>query len=280
MAAGLLAAVVAVLPVEARNRVASLAGITSEQSGSFRLGVWRDTLRLVSSSPWLGSGFGAFQDALPRFKTAAGHLAVEHAESDHLELLAEGGLMGGGLAGTLAGLVLASGLRAASDARERLPRGIASGALAGFAATLVHGAFDFNLHIPSNALLAAALLAIVLAVASDRRPRAARMLITGALAVTLAAALVTPWTAQRLEAGSLSRAAHSGAASLRRADLEADVVSQIRSRAADAPAWLALAWLRLPTSRSEASSLANWAVTLDPASEAIRTAQAELNSSR
>ena len=48
VAAGLLAAVVAVLPVEARNRVVSLAGITSEQSGSFRLGVWRDTLRLVS----------------------------------------------------------------------------------------------------------------------------------------------------------------------------------------------------------------------------------------
>ena len=103
VAAGLLAAVVAVLPVEARNRVASLAGITSEQSGSFRLGVWRDTLRLVSSSPWLGSGFGAFQDALPRFKTAAGHLAVEHAESDHLELLAEGGLVGAGTGGNIGG---------------------------------------------------------------------------------------------------------------------------------------------------------------------------------
>ena len=57
-AAGLL--LVAVLPPEARDRALTLAVITSDQSGSYRLALWRDTLRLAASSPAVGSGFGAY----------------------------------------------------------------------------------------------------------------------------------------------------------------------------------------------------------------------------
>ncbi len=68
-----------------------------------------------SLEPLVGSGFGAFEDALPRFKTAAGQLAVEHAENDYLEVLAEGGIVAAALVAALAALVLTRGLRGAAS---------------------------------------------------------------------------------------------------------------------------------------------------------------------
>ena len=100
------------------------------------------------------------------------------------------------------------------------------------------------------------------------------------LVATLAVALLTPWAAPRVDPGSMLRAAHSGDASLRRAGLEADLISHLRRRPADAAAWLALAWLRVPSSRQEASALAEWAVALDPASQAIRSACSRLETNR
>ena len=276
-AALLLVALVSVLPTEARARVLTLAGVTTDQSGSYRLAVWRDTLRLVGSSPWLGSGFGAYEDAIPRFKTAAGNLSVEHAESDHLELLAEGGLVGATLVVALITFVLTRGLRGATGPSHRLARGLVAGAMAGLVAIGVHSAFDFNLRIPSNALVCAVLVAVVLSVttgdASSPPPRAAMLAVA---ALTLGAALLTSWAAPRMSSGPLLRAARSGESSLRRAGLDADVTSHLRRRPADAAAWLALAWLRFPSSRDEASSLASWAVHLDPTNRAVRDARSRL----
>ena len=278
VAAGLLlVALVFVLPNEARARVLTLAGVTTDQSGSYRLAVWRDTLRLVGSSPWLGSGFGAYEDAIPRFKTAAGNLSVEHAESDHLELLAEGGLVAATLVVALVTFVLTRGLRGATGPSQRLARGLVTGAMAGLIAIGVHSTFDFNLRIPSNALVCAMLVAVVLSVTTDETavpvPRTAALAVT----LTLGAALLTPWAASRMSAGPLLRAARSGESSLRRARLDVDVTSHLRRRPADAAAWLALAWLRFPSSRDEASSLASWAVRLDPTNRAVRDARSRLS---
>jgi O-antigen ligase len=276
----LVIALVSALPTEARDRVLTLSGVTTEQSGSYRLAVWRDTLRLAGSSPWLGSGMGAFADALPRFKTAAGHLAVEHAESDYLEVAADGGLAAAALAFVLAAFVLARGLRGAASARERLLRGLVTGATAGLVALAVHSAFDFNLRIPSNALLAAALVAIVLAASPGSATRPSRLLVPAALAATLALGLFTSWSAPRVEPGPLTRAAHTAGSSLRRAELETETLTHLQRRPADPVAWLALAWVRLPGSPQEAASLAQWAVRLDPANAAVRTAALRLGIDR
>jgi hypothetical protein len=89
-------AFVSLLPPDTRARVISLGSVTSEASGSYRIAVWRDTRRLIASSPLVGSGFGAYADALRRFRTAAGEVDVEHAESDVLEAVAEGGAIAAG----------------------------------------------------------------------------------------------------------------------------------------------------------------------------------------
>ena len=268
-----LGAITALLPAEARERVLTLAGVTSEQSGSYRIGVWRDTLRLVASSPVVGSGFGAYADALPRFKTAAGALGIEHAENDHLEALAEGGFVGACLIAALAGFILVCGVRGTRTEPHRLAQGLTAGALAGVIALVVHSAFDFNLRLPSNALVAAALAAVLLASTTGRvTAPPTRLLTLVVVGASLAAALLTPWAGSRLDAGLLVRAAPSAESSLRRARLDGDVVAHLRRRPADATAWLALAWLRAPASRADAASLGSWAVGLDPTSPGVHGA--------
>ena len=279
--AGLL--LVAVLPTEARDRVLTLAGITSDQSGSYRLALWRDTLRLAASSPAVGSGFGAFEDALPRFKTAAGGFRVQHAENDHLELLAEGGLLAAllGAAAVLALLLL--GLKALRATEHRLTRSLLAAALAGGAAVYVHAAFDFNLRIPSNALMAsllAAFCASAILPAAEPTTRQAREASDRAAAFrpggSLVTALATPWSEPRWDPAALARATAPARTDLRRSALESDVTAFLRRRPGNASAWVQLGWLRLPASREDGSALARWGLSLDPRQEELARVSAPL----
>jgi hypothetical protein len=277
------AAVTALLPAEARSRVLSLAGVTSDQSGFYRIGIWRDTLRLIASSPAVGSGFGAYADALPRFKTAAGHLGIEHAENDHLEFLAEGGGLGALLGGLSALLLFLSGLWGLRTEDQRLARALLAAALAGGAAIYVHSAFDFNLHIPSNAATAALLAALGAACTlSAKGPGtlgaggagswAGRLVLLGSLLI----AALAPWSEPRWEPSTLARVAGSSRADLRRASLEGDVTALLRRRPGQAVAWVHLAWLRFPSDHEEASELARWGVALDPQHQELARASALL----
>ena len=171
-------------------------------------------------------------------------------------------------------------MRAARAEPQRLSRALATGALAGGLALAVHSLFDFNLHLPSNALVASALAAVLLAPATDAVPsRPLRLLTIGAVALGLSLALTTPWSPARFDAGVLLRAAPSAAASLRREALARDLVAHLHRRPADASAWLALAWLNQTTTGAPARPLAAWAVRLDPTSRGVRDAAARLHSS-
>jgi O-antigen ligase len=264
-------AITALLPSEARARVLTLTGVTTDQSGSYRIGVWHDTLHLVASSPYVGSGVGAYADALPRFKTAAAHLGIEHAESDYLEFLAEGGGLGVLLGGAAALVLFLYGLKGLRAEEHRLTRALLAAALAGGAAIYMHSAFDFNLRIPSNALMATFLAAVcttgtLLAsgpAAVGRKsvtPSAGLLVLVGSLLI----ALLSPWSEPRWDPAALARAAFSPRADLRRSSLESEVTTLLRRRPGQAAAWVHLAWLRLPKSPVEASALARWGVQLDP----------------
>ncbi len=268
------AAVTALLPVEARARVLTLTGVTTDQSGSYRIGVWRDTLRLVASSPLTGSGFGAYVDAFPRFKTASGQLSIEHAENDHLEFLAEGGSLGTLLGGLAALALLLYGLKALGAEEHRLARALLAAALAGGAAVYVHSACDFNLRIPSNALQAALLAALAIArTYSGREPRTAGARDVSSwvslllLLSSLLMATMTPWREPRWQASALARVALSPRTDLRRSSLDSDVAALLWRRPGLASAWVQLGWLRFPRAREEAGALAAWGVALDPQHE-------------
>jgi O-antigen ligase len=269
----------AVLPREGRDRILSLAGITADQSGAFRLRIWHDTLRVAGSSPIMGQGLGAFEDALPRFKTVAGELRIQHAENDYLELLAEEG--GLGLALALLAVVLAirrtvAGLRRQED---RLLRGLGLGATAGIVAMLIHSAFDFNLRIPSNALLFAFLAAMAMAAAAcplqlragDFRTRAGWVL-TLLLALGAAGA-----TAMSTSSGKVLPMIDTSS-TLRRERAEAELTAHLGQRPADAEAWLSLGWLRAARGAgAEGMALARYGASLDPLREPLQRQAARLS---
>jgi O-antigen ligase len=275
-----------VLPQEAKLRILTIAGGAREESGASRLAVWRDTRSLIASSPWVGSGFGAFGDALPRFKTAAGEFRIEHAENDYLETAAEGGVAGVLAAGAAIALLLAGGLVGIRRQSGLLPRAILASALAGIVTLLVHSAFDFNLRIPSNALLASFLAAFLGACEPGVRPEppvrrrglvVVRRFVSPVClsAAALATTLVTSWEEPRWEPAALGRAVAPSHA-LRRASLDLEVSTFLRRRPAQATAWIQLGWLRLRMSREEARALVCWGLSLDPEHRTLRRAAAPL----
>jgi O-antigen ligase len=262
-----------VLPPQAHERLRSLADT------SFRLDTWRDTLRMASSSPWVGQGLGSFEDAYPRFKSGHGELRVEHAENDYLETLAEAGLLGLSLA-VAALFIAAARVRAARP--STLLRGLGAGALAGLVALLVHSLFDFNLRIPSNAILAAFLVSVV-AAGAPVRPAAAGASRAAAAAFGLAALLAlprpafpvdpsAPWEEARNEARRAAASVVPEARVLRLDRTERALRAILRGRPAHAEAWLLLAGTRAERRDPSAGELARHAVGLDPERADLRSA--------
>jgi O-antigen ligase len=267
------AAAFAVLPTEGRDRLASLAGVTGEASGAFRLGVWRDTLRLAAASPVVGHGFGAFADALPPFKRGAGDLRVEHAENDYLETLADGGALGLGLALAVAWLLAQRIARGFGNEPDRLKRGLALGAAAGLTALLVHSLFDFNLRITSNALLAALLAAWGFSAETDP-PERSRVRVIGfllALLLGLGATILSASASTPVAHLAPVRDALARATPLRLEAAEDALVGHLQQRPGDAEAWLNLAWVRAARGfRAEGAALARYATALDPERRSIK----------
>jgi O-antigen ligase len=277
-----VAGVVAVLPMEARDRVRTLGSLDADPSGTYRLTAWRDTLALASTSPLLGSGFGAYGDAVARFKTSSTAVRLEHAENDYLELLAEGGGAAVVLLLILGAATLSAGWRGIRAERHRLLRGVRAGALGGVAAALVHSMVDFVLRIPASALLFAALLALLLGGGTGPgdpvRPRGVRgrALLAVLVAATLVAALLVPWKERTFDLSLLKRASSDAVEGPRWRLLQSDLERHLRHRPADASAWVALAWLRLPAAPREAAALASWGASLDPTHAALRRQAARI----
>lgn len=129
-----------------------------------RLIMAKDTWRVFLAHPWLGTGLGTLVAVYPAYETYHDGKVVDHAHNDYVELLAETGVIGGLFA--LVFLVLLFRIALLQLGRERLPFSIAArlGALVGCAGILVHSVVDFNLHLPSHAIV----FLILAAVATSR----------------------------------------------------------------------------------------------------------------
>jgi len=128
------------------------AGSGQESFYTSRGWIWADTLSMIAAKPISGVGLGAFATAYPMYSTSNGNLGVDRAHNDYLQILAECGILGGALA---LWFIISMGravLRGIAS-RDRLLAGFALGGGAGGFALLIHSIFDFNLQVPSNALL-------------------------------------------------------------------------------------------------------------------------------
>jgi O-antigen ligase len=128
--------------------------------------IWRDTLAMISDNWAMGVGLGAYQTAFPIYNERDGSLIVAQAHNDYLQILADCGIIGMILALWFIVLVIEDFRRAI---RHRNPSmsGMALGCGGGIFAIIVHSLFDFNLQLPSNALLFLILTAVIFIVSSS-----------------------------------------------------------------------------------------------------------------
>jgi hypothetical protein len=162
------------VPSTTRRHLATILRGSAETSGAYRLDMAAATLRLWASRPWLGSGLGAYGDAVAAMKRGYGDSHADHAEDDVLEFAAEAGIAGFVIAGSMLFVLGSRCVRRLRARGDPVRRGLALGALAGVAALAIHSFFDFNLRLPANALVCAVLAALAAAPLDESQAGARR----------------------------------------------------------------------------------------------------------
>jgi O-antigen ligase len=120
---------------------------------SMRGEIWENTWAVIRHHPLMGVGLGAFETAYPIYSRDNGMGGiVAEAHNDYLQILADAGIVGAALALWFIVAIFRAVARGVRS-QDRLLAGIVLGAGAGLFGLLVHSVFDFNLHLPSHALL-------------------------------------------------------------------------------------------------------------------------------
>jgi O-antigen ligase len=118
-----------------------------------RTSMLRDTLHIFLDHPVKGTGLGTLIVVYPRYETTYDGKVVNHTHNDYAEALAETGLLGG-LCGAAFLIILFREAKKNFEADQgHFSRALHVGAIAATCGLLLHSFVDFNLHIPSNALL-------------------------------------------------------------------------------------------------------------------------------
>ncbi len=136
-----------------------VGSVNTDDPTTGRAHFWSVTVDIIKNHPVIGTGLGAFAVVYTGYDTRNGLYRLEQAHNDYLQVLSDGGIVGAAI-----GLVFLAALFRMGftrrESRDDFRRGVATGALAGCFAVLVHSFFDFTLHTTSNALLFLVLAAL------------------------------------------------------------------------------------------------------------------------
>jgi O-antigen ligase len=115
--------------------------------------IWENTWTMICDNPLTGVGLGAYEIAYPIYTRENGtHGMTAEAHNDYLQVLADAGVIGAIIALWFLVAVfraIARGVRST----DPLVAAISLGGGAGIFGMLVHSVFDFNLHLPSHAIV-------------------------------------------------------------------------------------------------------------------------------
>jgi len=129
-----------------------VGSVNTDDPTTGRAHFWAVTTEIIKAHPLLGTGLGAFAVVYTGYDSRNGIFRLEQAHNDYLQVLSDGGIVGAAI-----GLFFVINLFRMGFARresgDNFRRGVATGAMAGCFAVLVHSFFDFTLHTPANALL-------------------------------------------------------------------------------------------------------------------------------
>jgi O-antigen ligase len=145
----------------------SIQDISKDYDIQYRFQNWKDAGKLVRDFPLFGIGLGTFSAIFPTYKTIKLQYYYLYLENDYLELLCEMGIVGF----TIFFWFMLSLFRNIAlgyskyDAVEVSSVRYISfyGCLPGIVAMMIHSFWDFNMHIPSNALLLTMLMGLAIA---------------------------------------------------------------------------------------------------------------------
>ncbi len=129
---------------------------------------------MIREHPVWGTGPGSFEDAYTLVQTADLEERMDHAHNDYLEFAEEWGIPAAALLFGLVGWVYARGVLEFWRGRPSEECMLLLGCCGSLLALLVHSIADFNLHIPANAFLFAALLGLAWTLSTDLASRRAR----------------------------------------------------------------------------------------------------------
>jgi O-antigen ligase len=120
---------------------------------SRRASMFRGAERIFFDHPLKGVGLGTIVTVFPGYDTGYDGLVVDHVHNDYIEALAETGLLGGLCGMAFLWLLFRGAWRSFTADQGHFSRALHAGAIAAVCGILLHSFVDFNLHIPSNALL-------------------------------------------------------------------------------------------------------------------------------
>ena len=120
---------------------------------SRRITMVRGAAHIFFDHPIHGAGLGSLVAVYPRYETFYDGLTVDHVHNDYMELLAETGILGGVCSLAFLWILFREARRGFEAEQGHFSRAIHAGAIAALCGLLLHSLVDFNLHIPSNALL-------------------------------------------------------------------------------------------------------------------------------
>jgi len=124
--------------------------VHSEVSADKRLIVWKGTLSAFRDFPVFGSGLGTFEHIYKVYQPEGPALYWTHAHNDYIEFLLEFGTVGALIGALFLFFAFTMLMKTDWTGRELY---LHAAFLSSITTIAVHSMFDFNLHIPSNAIL-------------------------------------------------------------------------------------------------------------------------------
>ncbi len=124
--------------------------LQTEVSNEQRLLAWQGALSAFKDYPIFGSGLGTFQHIFKIYKPEGLYRLWEHAHNDYLELLLEVGIAGSLIIAIFFFFQLNAIFKTPVKGKEIY---LHAAFISSITTIAVHSIVDFNLHIPSNAIL-------------------------------------------------------------------------------------------------------------------------------
>ena len=135
------------------ERLQTLKQLEEDSSFRVRWELWKSATHIFQDFPLTGSGLGTFSHLARRYRTFRGDVRFNYPENDYLQLLSETGIIGTVFILLIGGVFFFHIFTTWKQRRSRWVVAMAAGQLSAIICLLIHSVADFNLHIPSNALM-------------------------------------------------------------------------------------------------------------------------------